>query len=421
MDHQAEAARTASKRLGPRPLPMHLAIASMTWLSSRGTWPLWSSGSLLWRPELRQQMQALDAALAGVEPKAFAAALEAEIRARFDRLAAGIESYRRHPFHRSLPEPPVLWQDGTTRLLDYRVGPASGPVLLAVPSLINRAHILDLTAERSLMRALAATGVRPLLIDWGAPGEVVRGFGLTDYIAGRLEQALDRVLEEVDGPVVLLGYCMGGLLAVALAQRRRRDLAGLVCLAAPWDFHAERPSQAKLLGASLPLLEPLLRNIGELPVDAIQALFAGVDPLQVIRKFAGFAALEPESERARLFVAVEDWLNDGVPLAAAVARECLAGWYGANTPATDKWRVAGEPVRPVALDLPSLVVIPDQDRIVPPASAEALARVLPRAEALRPAAGHIGMIVGGSAAGRLYQPLITWLSRLDPGHWRPRG
>jgi len=421
MEYRGAAERTASVRLGPRPLPLHLAVATMTWLSSRGSWPLWSGALPLWRPEFRPQMQALDAALHEVEPKAFAAALESEIRARFERLAVGIESYRRHPFRRSPSLPPSLWQEGTTRLLDYRLpARAAGPVVLAVPSLINRAHILDLTAERSLMRALAAAGTRPLLVDWSAPSDLERGFSLTDYIAGRLEQALDRVLAEVGGPVVLLGYCMGGLLAVALAQRRGRDLAGLACLATPWDFHAERPSQAKLLGASLTLLEPLLHNIGELPVDAIQALFAGVDPLQVIRKFVGFAGLDPESERARLFVAVEDWLNDGVPLAASVARECLAGWYGANTPAAGEWRVAGEVVDPAALDLPSLVVIPDQDRIVPPASAEALARVLPRAEALRPAAGHIGMIVGGGAVDRLYRPLIDWLARLDPGHWRRR-
>src|SRR6185312_5561902 len=141
MGQQAEAERTSSARRGPRPLPMHLAIASMTWLSSRGTWPLWSSASPLWRPECRPQLQALDAALEGVEPKAFAAALESEIRARFDRLTAGIESYRRHPFRRTLPEPPILWQDGTTRLLDYRApaAGAGGPALLAVPSLINRA------------------------------------------------------------------------------------------------------------------------------------------------------------------------------------------------------------------------------------------------------------------------------------------
>ena len=40
------------------------------------------------------------------------------------------------------PEPPTLWSAGATRLLDY--GPARRPPLLVVPSLINRAYILDL-------------------------------------------------------------------------------------------------------------------------------------------------------------------------------------------------------------------------------------------------------------------------------------
>jgi len=357
-------------------------------------------------------MQELDAALAGVEPNAFAEALDRQISQRFERLAAGIESYRRHPYRRKLDDPPVLWQVGTTRMLDYGTAGTGGPAVLVVPSLINRAYILDLLPERSLLRALAAGGVRPLLVDWGAPGDLERGFTLTDYIAGRLEAALDAARARVGGPPVVLGYCMGGLLAVALAARRQADLSGLVCLATPWDFHAERPAHAKLIGTATTLLDPLLQQIGELPVDAIQALFAGVDPLQVVRKFVAFAEMDATSPRTDIFVAVEDWLNDGVPLAAPVARECLAGWYGANTPGQGAWHVAGEVVQPATLDLPTLVVLPGQDRIVPPASAEALAAALPRAERLRPAAGHIGMIVGGGAVEHLYRPLADWLRRL---------
>src|SRR5262249_37809739 len=146
-------------------------------------------------------------------------------------------------------------------------------------------------------------------------------------------------------------------------------------------------------------------------VDLIQLLFAGLDPFQVIRKFLDFAELEASSDRAALFVALEDWLNDGVPLAAPVARDCLAGWYGRNSPGRGQWRIAGEPVRPSECPLPSLVVIPDRDRIVPPASALALAEALPRAEVLRPAAGHIGMVVGAGSASRLRQPLAAWLLR----------
>jgi polyhydroxyalkanoate synthase len=210
---------------------------------------------------------------------------------------------------------------------------------------------------------------------------------------------------------VVLGYCMGGLLALALAARRAGDLAGVAYLATPWDFHAERSEQARLLGAAATLFEPALAALGELPVDIIQLLFAGLDPFQVIRKFLDFAALDAASARAALFVALEDWLNDGVPLAAAVARDCMAGWYGANSPAAGTWRIAGRAVRPADCRLPSLAVIPDHDRIVPPRSALALAEALPQAEILRPASGHIGMVVGNGATERLWRPLAAWLMR----------
>src|SRR3546814_8401308 len=71
---------------------------------------------------------------------------------------------------------------------------------------------------------------------------------------------------------------MGGLLALALAQRRQGDLAGLVLMATPWDFHADNAPQGRLAAASLPLLAPLLEIAGELPVDLLQTLFASLDP-----------------------------------------------------------------------------------------------------------------------------------------------
>ena len=413
---QAAAAAPAAPRQGPRPLPYHLGLAAASWLGWPSASP-WSRpgspGSNPLSPHLPPHLlprlpPELAAAAAAAEPAALARALAEEGRRRLGRLLDGIAAYRRHPWRRPAADVPAIWQEGTTRLLDYGAPGAAGPALLVVPSLINRAYILDLTPETSLLRFLAASGCRPLLVDWGAPGETERGLDLTGYVAGRLEAALDAAKAAGAIRPVLVGYCMGGLLAVALALRRRPDLAALVLLATPWDFHAERPEQARLMGASAGACEPVLAALGELPVDLIQLLFAAIDPFQVIRKFLDFAALDPASERARLFVALEDWLNDGVPLAAPVARECLAGWYGENAPGRDAWMVAGRAVAPAALDLPSLVVIPDRDRIVPPASALALAGRLPRAAVLRPAAGHIGMVVTGSPE-RLRRPLVDWL------------
>jgi poly(3-hydroxyalkanoate) synthetase len=202
---------------------------------------------------------------------------------------------------------------------------------------------------------------------------------------------------------------MGGLLALGLALRRQADLAGLVLLATPWDFHAENAPHSRMAAASLPLLSPLLEVAGELPVDLLQTLFAGLDPHLVVRKFLAFGRLDPTSRKAADFVALEDWLNDGVPLAAPVARECLGRWYGENATARGQWRLAGQAVDPAQLDLPTLCVIPAQDRIVPPASATALADAIPGAERLTPAAGHIGMVVSAQAERTVWQPLLTWI------------
>jgi polyhydroxyalkanoate synthase len=317
-------------------------------------------------------------------------------------LIAGIAAYRRHPWRRTLPDPPAIWSEGETRLLDYG---GEGPPLLFIPSLINRGHILDLDEGASLVRFLAAAGFHPLLLDWGWPGERERRFTLTDYIAGRLDRALGAVAEKP----ILVGYCMGGLLALAAALREPRRLRALALLATPWDFHADDPARAAALARLLPLMEPAFALGHALPIDWLQTLFALVDPYGVGRKYRAFATLDPESTRARRFVALEDWLNDGVPLAAPVAREALGGWYGDNTPARGNWLVAGLPVDPATLRLPTLVAAPTRDRLVPPASARPLATLIPGATLITPQVGHIGMIAGTNAETALWRPMLTWL------------
>jgi len=71
---------------------------------------------------------------------------------RLHGLSAGIRAYQGHPYRRDLAAPPVLWREGTTRLFDFR--PEGGQPVLFVPSLINRAYILDLSDEHSLLRWL---------------------------------------------------------------------------------------------------------------------------------------------------------------------------------------------------------------------------------------------------------------------------
>jgi polyhydroxyalkanoate synthase len=137
-----------------------------------------------------------------------------------------------------------------------------------------------------------------------------------------------------------------------------------------------------------------------------------LDPFGVAQKFRAFARLDPQGERARLFVALEDWLNDGIPLPAPVARQCLAGWYGRNEPGRIAWRIAGQVVDPAAWTGPAFVAIPERDRIVPPACAAAAAQRLPAAQTHIAAGGHIGMVAGAGAEAALWRPLRDWLRGL---------
>ena len=166
---------------------------------------------------------------------------------------------------------------------------------------------------------------------------------------------------------------------------------------------------SRFAGLQAGFLAPLLNGLGMMPTDMVQSYFALLDPLSVLKKFNAFGRLDPAGEKAGRFVALEDWLNDGVPLTAPVALECLMGWYGANETAQGLWRVAGQPVDPGKIDLPTLALVPGQDRIVPPASALPLAQAIPGCEIRQPALGHIGMVVAGGAPKQLWEPLAEWL------------
>ncbi len=397
-------------RPGPRPLALHLLMAQGLWASSQSACLLWNNASLPWRPQLAQAADALKAKFdARAAPDAILSAIEQAARTRASDYLRGIRLYRDHPYRRELADPPTVWRAGTTRLLHYRPRGPERAVVLAIPSLVNRAYILDLAPRSSLMRWLAGQGVRGFMVDWDAPGEDELDFDLTDYVVERLEPVIEVIRTRSGRRPILLGYCMGGLLAAALAQRRGREVAGLSLLATPWDFHAGHDPH--FLAHMSRMAGPYLSRGQPLPVDLLQCMFLGLDPWLALRKFSRFAKLDPGGAAARAFVALEDWLNDGVPLAPRVADDAVNGWYGHNTPAAGCWEIAGEAVDPSRITLPTLAMIPGSDRIVPPESGMALARAIDGTEVQCPPLGHIGMVVSGRAKGQVWEPLADWILR----------
>lgn len=316
-------------------------------------------------------------------------------------LMAGIRKYQLHPYARTLPDLPTVWQAGHVRLL--HAGGTGRPLLL-IPSMINGSTILDLIEGRSLARWLAGQGHDVYLLDWGRSTDDHGQADIDTLLQDRLVPAMTFLAK--DGPIDALGYCMGGTLLAAAAPLAGDALRKLVFLATPWDFHAgDRKLQAMVQYWSASGLA-LMAQQGMLPADWVQTVFASVDPHMALRKFTDFTDMADDDPRAALFVAVEDWLNEAADLPRDIAQTCIQDWYLDNAPAKGAWRGIGRE----AIAHPALVVAAKRDRLVPPESSRALYNLLPGAAWQSPEAGHIGLIAGEGAIEDIWMPLQRWLS-----------
>ncbi len=323
----------------------------------------------------------------------------------------GIQMYLGHPYERHISPLKCVHEIGCVKILsdpdhDYGEG---REVLLLVPSLINKADILDLMEERSMMRWMGARGIDVYLLDWGG--------ALADPDAQNFDGAVEKKIIEAaaflhaqkGGPVHTLGYCMGGTLVTAAAALRPDLFASMICLAAPWDFHGGTQALLNRVKFWSPTLLPSMKDKGHLSVDWLQLLFASLDPALAMHKFVRFAHMDQDGVDAALFVAVEDWLNDGVPLPEDMAGQVVKDWFFENAPACKKWRVTGQVIDPSKIDLPAYIIASSKDRLVEFETAKALADQIPNAVLYDPACGHVGMIAGGNAVENVWQPIADWI------------
>ncbi|MGQ0527066.1 MAG: alpha/beta fold hydrolase [Alphaproteobacteria bacterium] len=330
---------------------------------------------------------------------------------KVEEMLRGIQAYYAHPYEAPPLSFDVLWQKGTVSVkavAGAKYNPAH-PAILLVPSLINSAKILDLMPDRSLLRWLQEKSVNAYLLDWGNVTDDEEQKDMNVLITQRLIPALEFLNKQAGRPVHVLGYCMGGTMLAAAATLAPDKIKSLIFLAAPWDFHAGSGALKARVEFWAPTMLPLIAEKGPLSVDWIQMLFASLDPVGTSEKFAKFAAMDPDSPQAQLFVAVEDWLNDGVDLPGAVAHECIHGWFFENKPPHGTWNIGSASIKPGAIKCPALVIASTKDRLVEYDSAAALQKFIGNTKIINPECGHIGMIAGDKAVSKVWESVKDWL------------
>lgn len=331
----------------------------------------------------------------------FLSMLRSETAESPDRMVTALAGLRRYQQAPRKPRhaAPVRFRSGRACLRDYGGGGAHDrPPVVFVPSLINPPFILDLMPGRSMLRWLAAQGHRVWLLDWGVPGVAERDMGL----AGHVEQLLLPLVAQLPAPPVLVGYCLGGTMSLAAAACH--EVAGVATIAAPWRFDGYDPAARTNIAALWAAAEPACAALGLLPMEVLQTGFWQLDPARTIAKYEAFATLEGEA--AEMFVAMEDWANSGAPLTYAAGEDLFGALLQANQPGNGGWQVGGVAADPLALACPTIEFVSRTDRIVPAETAIGFAdqRLL--------GAGHVGMVVGGSAKAQLWNPLSRWIAQL---------
>ncbi|WP_246449078.1 alpha/beta fold hydrolase [Sphingomonas sabuli] len=303
----------------------------------------------------------------------------------------GLALYEQAERARQRPERPAIARVGGTSLRDC--GGSGAPVVL-IPSLINPPHVLDLDDNTSLAAAIAQGGRRSLLLDWGTADDRAE----LD-LAGHIERLLLPLIGQLGERPALVGYCLGGTMAIAAANLA--PVERVATLAAPWRFARYPDAGRKSLLTLWNSARPVAIRLEALPMEVLQSAFWSMDPERTVAKFAAFAELDPHGDKARRFVTLEDWANEGEALPYPAARALIEQLFEQDLPGRGEWRVGGRAISD-RLSCLSFHITASGDRITPAATA-------PAGETVQLDAGHVGMIVG-SARHRLHQLLQQFLA-----------
>lgn len=313
----------------------------------------------------------------------------------------------------------VIHVIGSARLLRYRphkdaVGSTGKAPILLSPSLINRLYVLDLKAGLSIVEHLLKAGHPVYGIDWGDPGEAERGVGIegfTDRLANFLEEAcVDANVEKM----TVLGHCLGGTLATALAATNDLHLQSLVLLTTPLSFH-----DSGLLSAwsRAPFLDPkdITHLLGHVPAWITQPTFQVLKPTGQAAKMLRLWQSLGNPNFIDFFRCLETWINDNVAIPDAFFEDLITDFYQRDGLVNGSVMFSDGPVVIEQIVVPTLTVAAREDHIVPFASAVDPARrfgsAMNRQVVLE--GGHIGVVVGSVARKNLWPLLLEWLAEQE--------
>jgi polyhydroxyalkanoate synthase len=321
----------------------------------------------------------------------------------------------------------VVHRNNKLTLLHYtpaKKDPLRTPVLL-VYALVGRYSVADLQPGRSFVENLMREGLDVYAIDWGHPTRADRWTTLDDYVNVFIDECVDvlRKRHHVDA-VNLLSICQAGVFNLCYAALHPEKVKNLVLTVTPVDFHADQHDDAIwrafvnvwTRSVAREDIDLMVEALGNIPGRMTGAAFQMMNPVGTLQKYTqGVLRSLDDDESLRNFVRMEKWLYDQPDHAGEAARQWLEDLYQDNKLVRGELELGGQRVDLRSVRAPVLNIYAEQDHVVAPAAARALANVVGTKDYTEKAlpGGHIGVFVGGKAQAILAPTIGAWLRQRD--------
>ncbi|HVR81277.1 MAG TPA: class III poly(R)-hydroxyalkanoic acid synthase subunit PhaC [Luteimonas sp.] len=308
-----------------------------------------------------------------------------------------------------------VWRDGKVvlyRFIGDKAPTAQIPLLISY-ALVNRPYMVDLQADRSIVKGLLERGEDVYIIDWGYPDRSDRFLTLEDYIERFLGGAVDHLRKAFKLDAInLIGICQGGSFSLCYAALHPDKIKNLITMVTPVDFHTDDNMLSNWVREID--VDLFVDTLGNVPADLMNYCYVMLKPFRLnLQKYVGLIDILDDKRAVEDFLRMEKWIFDSPDQAGEAFREFIKQFYQGNGFINDGITIGEREVHLGLIEMPVLNIYAEQDHLVPPASSKAMKGLVGSDDytELSFRGGHIGIYVSGRAQKQVPDTIHDWLAK----------
>lgn len=305
---------------------------------------------------------------------------------------------------------------------------AKGIPVLLVPPLGSQASCFDLRRGLSLAEDFVNRGRPTYLVDYGPMSGKNRKVGLEHFVNDVLPDAIRAVSADAGGrDVHLVGWCMGGLLAIGTtAAYPDLPVRSVSMVASPFDTSKQpalKPLQMAVKVTGGNFVGGVLKAAGSIPAPLVSLGFKATAIPTYLKKPRALWSKREDREFLSQIQAVDQIMNNMEAYPGRASLQVYQRLALRNELASGEFQGRNRLVDLADITVPVMNVAGLADVLVPPTAAHHVGNVLPNSPDVRlPSApgGHLGVLTGIRAPETTWLYLNEFLSKHDRKRRAPK-